>query len=276
MIETQNGSRALPYHVLDRAPLRPMPTAAFIGYHPFPPVMNLYANYSSGVISAIKSHKLCGATPNDFLYLVEYHIGYTARGPLNFGRGYYLRNGMTFNDPILAATGEKSQLPLLGSLFESETLVKLPPPDMNQNPRDMVDEVLRTEISREHGVTFRFSIEVGTRRLRRETFEWRKVTGPTGRRDPGGHKVRARYSLERLPLNPRAPSTTVAELSFNDVLSFTHLFTLELKGAGLTGELGDRWTLMVVTTALSLHLLRQLGKAEKVSGLGDAEKVDGT
>ncbi|KAL2161052.1 hypothetical protein VTH06DRAFT_8765 [Thermothelomyces fergusii] len=257
MAETQtDDARAPPYHFLDRTPLRPMPAAAFIGYHPFPPVMNLYTNYSAGVISAIKSHKLCGATPNDFLYLVEYHLGYTARGPLNFGRGYYLRNGMTFKDPILAATGEKSQLPLLGALFESETVVKLPPADMERSPREMVDEVLRAGASREHGVVFRFSVEVGAGR-RRETFEWRKTpaaaAGPAGRRDPGGHK-----------------------LSFDDVLSFTHLFTLELRGAGRTGELGDRWTLMVVTTALSIHLLRQLGKADKASGLAAAESADVT
>ncbi|KAL2139846.1 hypothetical protein VTI28DRAFT_4643 [Corynascus sepedonium] len=272
MIETQTGTMAPSFLFLDRAPLRPMPTAAFIGYHPFPPVMNLYTNYSSGVLSAIKSHKLCGATPNDFLYLVEYHIGYTSRGPLNFGRGFYLRNGMTFKDPILAATGEKSQVPLLGSFFDSETLVKLPPPDMNRNPREMVDEVLRTEITREHGVTYRFTVEVGTRWMRRETFEWRRVS--SGRREPGAHKVRARYTLQRLAADPRAPSTTVAELAFDEVLSITHLFTLELKGAGLTGELGDRWTLMVVTTALSLHLLRQTGKAEKAAALGTAERID--
>jgi len=251
--------------------------------------MNLYANYS-GLFSAIKSHKLCGARENDFLYLVEYHLGYTSRGPLNFGRGYYLRNGMTFRDPILAATGGNFPLPRLISSFDPTSLVKLPPPDMGKDPRDMVDEVLRTGTSEEHGVTFRFTIEVGARSMQREEFEWRKVPkAPGEKRDESasGYKVRTRYTLHRLAPGYPASSPSayspakyivdsdcepVAVLAFNDFLSFTHLFTLELRGAGLTGELGDRWTLMVVTTALSLHLMRQLGKTEKGT-VGAAQKT---
>jgi hypothetical protein len=34
-------------------------------------------------------------------------------------------------------------------------------------------------------------------------------------------------------------------------------------GVGLTGELGERWALMVVTTALGLYWLRQHGKTRK-------------
>ncbi|KAK4246839.1 hypothetical protein C7999DRAFT_15043 [Corynascus novoguineensis] len=262
----------------DQISLRAMPTAAFIGYRQFPPLMNLYVNYS-GILSAVKSYKLCGAVESDFRYLVEYHLGYTPRGPLNFGRGFYLRNGKNFRDPILAATGEQFPLPLLVSLFDPETVVKLPPLDMDKNPRDMVDEVLRAATSKEYGVIFRFTTEVGVKRMQRESFEWWKERAAGGgTQEEGGHKVKTRYTLHRL-----ASSTTedidgdcdlVAVLSFNHVLSVTHVFTLEMKGTGLTGELGDRWTLMVVMTALSLHLLRQLGKTGKAT-VGAAQKIYG-
>jgi hypothetical protein len=288
MSETHKDDQASCSGDSDQTSLRGVPTAAFLGYRPFPPVMNLYANYSGVLgLSAFKSHKLCGETASDFLYLVEYHVGYTPRGPLNFGRGYYLRNGTAFKDPILAATGEEFPIPLFVSLFDPETIVKLPPLDMGKNPRDMVNEVLRASTTKEHGVAFRFTVEVGLKRLKREDFEWRKMTATPGeKREEGGHKIQTRYTLHRLAHNGPTPSAstssaaqhtdsddeTLAVLEFNHLLSFTHIFRLELQGAGLTGELGDRWTLMVVTTALSLHLLRQLGKTGEAT-VGAAQKI---
>ncbi|KAK3290998.1 uncharacterized protein B0H64DRAFT_50596 [Chaetomium fimeti] len=252
--------------------------------------MNLHANYS-GVLNTIKSHKLCGASESDFLYLVEYHIGYTRRGPLNFGRGYYLRNGTTFKDDILTATGQDFRFPLLVSFVNPVTIVKIPPLETAENPRDLVDEVLDAGTTQEHGVTFRFSIEVGVKEMQRETFEWRRAAASSGRQDNEegtGHKVKSLYTLHRLAHGYTAASTStsppssgvagapdvVAMLAFNSVLSFTHLFTLELKGAGLTGELGDRWTLTAVTTALTIHLLRQLGKTPGASA-GSPQKSNG-
>ncbi|KAK4125410.1 hypothetical protein N657DRAFT_678539 [Parathielavia appendiculata] len=76
---------------------RPLPPSSDTAH--YAPVMNLYANYSGALgLSAMKSHKLCGPTESNFLYLVECHFGYTPRDPLNFGRGYYLRNGTSLKD----------------------------------------------------------------------------------------------------------------------------------------------------------------------------------
>ncbi|KAK3905056.1 hypothetical protein C8A05DRAFT_13120 [Staphylotrichum tortipilum] len=265
--------------------------AAFIGYRAFPPIMNLHINYS-GVLTAFTSQKLCGLTEDDFLYLVEVHFGFTPRGPLNFGRGFYLRNGTSNKDPILAAAGEKFRLPLLVLLFDPSTAVKMPPLDVEKNPRDMVTENLQSTKSKEHGVAFRFAIEVGTKRLRREGFEWRKPMG--SKQDGEGDSKGSRYTLIRLApgLPPPAVASSsaaaavassssappepaeevVAELTFRNVLSLKHIFTLELKGAGLTGELGERWTLMVVMTALGLNFLRQMGKTNKTT-VGAAQKL---
>ncbi|KAL2167712.1 hypothetical protein VTG60DRAFT_888 [Thermothelomyces hinnuleus] len=221
--------------------------------------MNLYVNYSGFFFSSLKSYKLCGATQSDFLYL--------------------LRNGTTFRDPVLAATGEEIPIPLLVSLFDPATVVKLPSLDMGKNPRDLVDEVLRAGSDKEHGVFFRFAVEVGAKRTQRETIEWRKAPArEQGRRSEkneegdGRHAVRTLYTLHRASPAPGRPAVvasssasiipdhaasehaddgleTLAVLSFNHVLSITHVFTLEFKGARLTGELDDRWALMVVTTS---------------------------
>ena len=297
MSSTHRNDQASGRNDLDLS-LRTIPTAAFVGYRPFPPVMNLYANYSFSIFSALKSQKLCGANESDFMYLAEYHLGYTSRGPLNFGRGLYLRNGTAFKDPVLAATGEEFPIPFLVSLFDPDTVVKLPPLNMGKdwNPRDMVTEVLSARTSKEpgHGVTFGFTVEVGVKGVERESFEWRKASAPpAGDRHEseahkGGHTTTALYTLHRLasgrPASPTSTTSagertsadgdTVAVLAFNHVLSFTHIFTLELKGAGLTGELGDRWALMVVTTALSLHYRRQFGKTGKAT-VGAAQKIHG-
>ncbi|KAK3906134.1 hypothetical protein C8A05DRAFT_12111 [Staphylotrichum tortipilum] len=289
MVDTHKdkGVQASANGDLDQAPLRTMPTAAFIGYCPFPPVMNLYVNYSF-LFSTLKSYKLCGATENDFIYLVEYHLGYTPRGPLNFGRGLYLRNGTSFTDPILTATGEEFPIPLLVSLFDPDTIVKLPPLDMDKSPRDMVNEVLRAGTSKGQGVTFKFTVEVGVKRIFRESFEWRKCSAAVGGKSEGGsHTTKSWYTLHRFVPSHRPPPTsasatkeadndceTLAVLTFNRVLSFTHQFTLELKGAGLTGELGDRWTLMVVTSALGLLYLRSSGKTGKAT-VGAAQAIHG-
>ena len=266
---------------------------AFIGYHPFPPILNLHYNYS-GILSAPNSYKLCGETEADFLYLVELHFGYSTRGPFPYGRGVYLRNGTTNKDPILAAAGEEYRIPLLVGLFDPKTAVKMPPVDREKNPRDMVTENLQSAKSKQHGVAFRFAIEVGAKRLRREGFEWRKPMGGSKADGEGEGAKGSRYTLIRLAPElppPTASSSSaaagaassssappepaeevVAELTFRNVLSVKHIFTLELKGAGLTGELGERWSLMVVMTALDLNYLRQLGRTNKTT-VGAAQKL---
>ena len=259
------------------------PTAAFFGYRPFPPVMNLYANFS-GVLSALTTHKLCGATESDFLYLAEVHFGCTPRGPLNFGRGFYLRNGTTTKAPILAAAGDEFRVPLLVGLFNPKTVVMLPPLDMEKNPTGKVTETMRSTVDKGHGVGFRFVIEVGEEKLRREEFEWRKMAG----KQDGGDKgmTGSWYTLLRLaPGCPAASSSkapplqltdedceTVAELVFGNHVFSKHIFNLELKGAGLKGELGERWALMVVMTSLGLWWLRQFGKTHKGT-VGAAQKM---
>ncbi|EAQ87499.1 hypothetical protein CHGG_04118 [Chaetomium globosum CBS 148.51] len=204
--------------------------------------MYLYGNFS-GVLQTFTTEKLCGATGDDFLYLVELHFGYTTRGPPHFGQGFYLQNGTTNKDLILAAAGDEYPIPYLIKLFDPKTSIKLPPLDTEKNPRDMVTEILRASSGKEHGVTFQFAIEVGVKKRQREEFEWRKTKGS---KDVGGHETQNRYTLYRLASNPPVASSSsapvpddtqiVAELAFRNVMNVKHIFTLELQGAGPQGR----------------------------------------
>ncbi|EGO53994.1 hypothetical protein NEUTE1DRAFT_68315 [Neurospora tetrasperma FGSC 2508] len=251
-----------------------MPSAWFSGYRPFPPVINLYGNFS-GVIDAVTTMKLCGADKNDFLYVVEIHHGLTPRGPLHFRPGLYLRNGTKTNAPILAAAGDEDREPLLMSTFSVKSLIMLPPPpDVEvKNPRDLVTEIMYAKKTSDGTVSFRFSIEVGLKMKSREEFEWRKLTGKDKT-----NTQHARFILVRPPPSSTSASSSystqeeievLADLTFCNVMSVNHLFVLELKGAAASGEMGDRWTLMVVVTALRLYWLRCYGKTNKaVVGIG--------
>ncbi|KAK3493333.1 hypothetical protein B0T13DRAFT_518065 [Neurospora crassa] len=198
---------------------------------------------------------LCGADKNDFLYVVEVHHGFTPRGPLNFRPGFYLRNGTGTEAPILAAAGDEEREPLLMSTFSVKSLIMVPPPldeddvEFNLNPRDLVTEIMYATKPSDGSVSFRFSVE-GEANTQQNT----------------------RYILTRLPSSSSTsfPSPDIlADLTFRNAISVNHLFTLELKGAACSGVMGDRWTLMVVTTALRLYWLRVYGKTNKaIVGIG--------
>ncbi|KAL2191510.1 hypothetical protein L209DRAFT_761188 [Thermothelomyces heterothallicus CBS 203.75] len=242
--------------------------AAFVGYRPFPPVLNLYGN-PSGVLDALNTFKLCGAAKNDLLYLVDVHHGFTPRGPLHFRPGLYLRNGTGTDAPILAAAGDEAREPLLIATFSVKSYIMLPPLDLEANPRDLVTEIMYATKTSDGAVSFRFTIEVGPKMKCREQFEWRKV---------GTGDAHSAFILVRPDPQSASPSPTpsaqeeteiLAKLLFRNVMSLNHLFTLELKRAGGSGEMGDRWTLMVVVTALRLYWLRAYGKTNKlVVGIG--------
>ncbi|KAK3316919.1 hypothetical protein B0H66DRAFT_605187 [Apodospora peruviana] len=304
-------------------------TVAFYGYTPFPPLMALYTDYS-GLTAPLRTLRLCGggggtSKADQLLYIVDIHYGYTPRGPLQFRPGLYLRNGATAKAPILAAAGDDARRPVLVSTFSLESVIQLPPVDLEaKNPtRDLVTEVLRASTtsitcsgiescSSTRLVTFRFAIEVGVKMREREDFEWvdasglgrsKKAPPAAAAQDSGGSSSSAsaaaavgtdtttkgtRFVLLRCPGSLRtatssrrsesAPSSSssmaaddlpndqgqiLAELVLTTAWSWNRLFSLELKGAGRTGELGDRWALMVVMTALRIYWLRSYGKTGK-------------
>lgn len=178
------------------------------------------------------------------------HVGYTPRGPLNFKPDLYLPNGTTKKEPIFGAAGDISVQPIFFSTFNLDSAIMLPQLDLEANPRNLVTEIMHASTASEHVVAFRFSVDVGIKRIGREEFEWRKTKSD-------GVDTKSRYALVRLAsasvASPSASSSsplslsateshqTVAELVFANLTSLKHIFSLELKGAaGHTGELGER------------------------------------
>ncbi|KAM7182552.1 hypothetical protein V8F33_014225, partial [Rhypophila sp. PSN 637] len=266
--------------------------ATFYGYTPFPPLMTFYTDFSGVPFTHVR---LCGgggttnskaaADRDQRLYMVDVHPGYTPRGSLHFRPGLYLRNGTTTEAPILAAAGDKDRLPLhaLVSTFSLEGVILLPPVDAEEatNPtRDLVTEVIRASTtstaaaangmmeSTRRVVTFHFAIEVGVKMREREEFEWVDSSGLSSKHTRFVllrccSRFPASSSSSNIQAAAAAADDVLAELVFDNVMSWNRLFSLELKGAGRTGELGDRWALIVVMTALRICWVRMQGMTTK-------------
>ncbi|KAH7626158.1 hypothetical protein B0T09DRAFT_392531 [Sordaria sp. MPI-SDFR-AT-0083] len=217
------------------------------------------------------TYKLCGADKSDFLYVVEVHHGFTPRGPLNFRPGFYLRNGTGTEAPILATAGDEEREPLLMSTFSVKSLIMVPPPldeddvEFNLNPRDLVTEIMYATTTSDGSVSFRFSVEVGPK-MKHSRYILIRLQPSSSSTSPSSPSPSSSIAQEE--------SDILADLTFRNAMSLQHLFTLELKGAACSGVMGDRWTLIVVTTALRLYWLRIYGKTNKVV-VGIGQKLRG-
>lgn len=251
----------------------------------FPPVMNAYGQWGK-----IRSFNLCGATEKDRLCHVEMHTGYSGKPPLGTRPGVVLYDGKDSKAPVLAAAGYDSYRAASSLGFNSRSVV-LMPPSVTGGVGVVEDGGLVAEqmpaLVRWGKVVFVFFVEVvgagGV--VRRERFGWWKVgKGTDETAKEGGFKLVA------LPptgdgvnaLGQGITSSYVAEgADGGEVLAFLtwrrlfpkfkHAFTLELLGRGQSGELGERWNLMVVITALRVWALRLNGKTKTgVIGAGEA------
>ncbi|KAK3903693.1 hypothetical protein C8A05DRAFT_14343 [Staphylotrichum tortipilum] len=247
-------------------------------YHPFPAIMTASSDWGQ-----FKTFNLCGVTSHDRLYLIEAHLGYSGKAPLGTRPGLLLHNGTSKNDPILAAAGDESQFAARAYSFCNNSLILMPPlPDAGPLSADggLVTEWLRASVNDAKEVTFTFGIEVGNphkEEVRRERFEWRKIErGTDEAAKEGGYRLVAASDASGPPegtpaavasssLSPDAGGRDVlALLSWSKRFSTSRqVFSLELLGRGQSGELGERWALMVVMTALRLLVMRIAGKTAK-------------
>ncbi|KAI0805290.1 hypothetical protein GGR55DRAFT_287684 [Xylaria sp. FL0064] len=206
------------------------------------------------------------------------HSGYSLKKPLYEKQGLYLYNGPTTSHPLLAAIGDDS------SLFRT-----IP---MNNNSRiylpalktgELTKEMMRAYITPDKHVGFRFSIEVGTGlKLHRQEFVWKTINKTERDEDAehGGFKLffsssNNEQNTSSGESSSQGASTSSATTSSDEVLAILewrrfltspkHPFDLKLVGAGLSGKLGERWTLMVLITALRLWELHARGKSQKGS-----------
>jgi hypothetical protein len=259
-------------------------------YAPFPPVMNAYYVYS---MAGLKSITLCGTNEKDRLYCIEVHTGWSTKRPLGFMRpGVHIHNGPTMKDPVLVAAGDLSMDAAKIYHFSLESIVLLPPLNeaTDEDMGNMVTETMSasTVPGDKDAIAFRFEIEVedvdGGKRLR-EGFEWRSVK----KQDKDPHAVEGGFKLLRLdrdhqrahaapPSSPQAvvqegiENNVVAVLAWAKMTAIKHAFSLQLLGHGLSGALGERWTLMVVATAARLWTLHGTGRATR-TGTKIGEKM---
>ncbi|KAI1421669.1 hypothetical protein F5Y12DRAFT_766366 [Xylaria sp. FL1777] len=257
-------------------------TSTTLAYCPFPPVMKVYYQWN---LAGLNTFHVCGENQQDRLFAVRVHTGYSMSEPLGERQGLYLYDGPTTKDPLLAAVGDDSVL--FRSLpVNNNSCIYLPA----RKTRGLTEEMMRAYITTDKHAAFRFSVEVGSGlKMHRQAFEWRNITKSEvdDSAEHGGFKLF--FSSENPEQNvPNGESsrqgahTSSAAASDDEVLAILewrrfltspkHPFDLKLAGSGLSGKLSERWTLMVLVTALRLWELHARGKSQKGS-VAIAEKL---
>ncbi|KAH6635953.1 hypothetical protein F5144DRAFT_628057 [Chaetomium tenue] len=209
----------------------------------FPPTLNAYGQWGK-----IRSFNPCGATEDHRLCHVEVHTGYSGKPPLGTRPGVVLYNGKDSKAPVLAA-----------ACYDSEEM-----PALVRGGR----------------VVFVFEVEVevgGGEGVRRERFGWWKVgKGTEEEAKEGGFRLVALSTGGDVGADSAGQGGSscyvpegadggevLAFLTWRRLFpKFKHAFTLELLGRGRSGELGERWNLMVVITALRIWALRLNGRTK--------------
>lgn len=200
--------------------------------------------------------------------------------PYQDEEGFILHNGVTRQDPVLAAACDVTVFEQRVNPFSNESNILLPPLPKKHNVKGSTTvsetETMIGKSTANNGVAFRFSIEAG-RSMRRGKFEWR--SGGEGR------DGRVAWELMRLPsVSRRIPpeGEVIAKLSWSpsslknvvNPLSVNPIFTLQLMNSLESGLLGERCVLTVVMSALRLWHLRMKGK-DRRSYIRIGEKSQG-
>ncbi|KAF7537374.1 hypothetical protein G7054_g3779 [Neopestalotiopsis clavispora] len=220
----------------------------------FPPSFNAYYQWKF-----TKTFHL-GESRDHPLYAVRTHSGWSG------SPGIVLHSGPSDKDPPLAAAGQETQ-------WSKHSIIVLPP--LPGSDAASSTEFMRTNVGWKH-TSYPFSIEVtsgATGRLKREGFEWRQSHG--GEIKQLGKCSRG-WKLVRLSAEAAGPGgereerahgassdgkEIVAVWAFYSGWSMTKSFKFQFLGSGLTGELGERWSVMAVITALRMWYLHFQGIA---------------
>ncbi|KAI1395276.1 hypothetical protein F4819DRAFT_198425 [Hypoxylon fuscum] len=250
-------------------------TSVPVAYRPFPPV--IHARYQWKLS---KTFHLYSEKPDDRVFAVSTHAGYTGRYPRAV-----LHNGPNDKDPILAVAREETPATSIDR-YSLNSVIELPPVDSSTNSGELVKEIMQTHTVGQNGVGYWFPIEVNHGgKMRNENFEWRKTKkGSDDDLQGGGFKL-LRLSSQEVEANSGSSGATssthrataedghevVAVFKWNNTLTnMMHPFEVHFVGDALSGSLGERWSLMVVITALRLWWLHAGFRANrKTAELGE-------
>ncbi|KAI0126099.1 hypothetical protein BJ170DRAFT_633806 [Xylariales sp. AK1849] len=227
----------------------------------FPPTFNAY--YQKKITTTFH----LGEHAKEPLYALRTHAGWSGLP------GIVLHNGPSDTDPPLAAAGNEN-------VWSKHTVVILPP--LPGTTEESSNEFMRTNVSWKT-ITYPFTIDVGEgQNTRRENFEWRHSRG-------GEIKELDRHSwgwkLVRLTAHAPGPGgernerpvgatsdgkEVVAVWARYSGWSLTKAFKFQFLGSGATGEMGERWAVMAVITALRIWYLEWQGTSASGSSAGAA------
>ncbi|KAK9771986.1 hypothetical protein SCAR479_11305 [Seiridium cardinale] len=226
----------------------------------FPPHFNAYYQWKF-----TKTFHL-GQSKDQPLYAVRTHTGWSGTP------GIVLHNGPSDKDPPLAAAGDENS-------WSKHSTIILPP--LPGSDAKSSTEFMRTNVSWKT-VSYPFTIEVGHGpNARRENFEWRQSRGgeikELDKHSRGWKLVRLRANAEGSggERSARSHGATsdgkeiVAVWTWHSGWSMTKSFKFQFLGSALTGEMGERWSVMAVITALRMWYLHFAG----VSSSGAANGV---
>lgn len=266
-------------------------------YVTFPTAVNVFFSWRK-----LKHFYICGETKEDKRFYVDVHVGITGKGPLGHRPGYYLHRGPDRDhDPVVGAVGYETQHEAGLYSLSADSIVVLPPYDA-YNPKSTQMTVEAMVVSTTSGPdpgpgpgddhsrrsVFSFLIEVGVKTLLREKFQWRQIKkGEGSRAELVGFKLirmspRSHHGGESAS-SADAETTETTEVTNNEeavaILEWKNTirwlgpmdyfsmqpFSLHFVGSGKLGQLGDRWALMTVLTALRLDYLHKMGRTNPTS-----------
>ncbi|EEP79683.1 predicted protein [Uncinocarpus reesii 1704] len=232
-------------------------------YRPFPATLTAYYQWKVTRVYHL------GTSDNHKLFAVSVYAGISDKGPDR--PCTVLHNGPSEKDHTLAVAGE----PAVWDMKSALSSISLPPltstePDQTTSPTATEAAVTPVHETMVPGVLddgktviFRFAVEVGhpkTGGYRRETFEWRMLKEHELHDVKHGFKlVRSHAGAEAAPLGVLGDDDgeieVVAVAGWKRMLALSKPFNLQFMGSGQTGELGDRFAVMVVITSLRLWYL---------------------
>ncbi|KAL1911103.1 hypothetical protein Sste5344_002901 [Sporothrix stenoceras] len=216
---------------------------------------------------------LCDGTTHEKLFRKSVYLGVFGKGLLGRGSGFQLHHGPSKDDPILGAVGDKTPGQTKAFYCDPDSVIIIPQygsqgSDSTQSSTTFMTATSVPSPCAEDGgrrSVFEFSVETGIG-MKRETFQWRQIEkgDDMATASLGGFKLVRAAAADNADKDSH--EDTLALLKWNrGWLGLPSAFsmepgTLHFVGDGDQAQLGHRWALMAVLTAVRLLDMYMLGR----------------
>lgn len=213
-------------------------------HHPIPAKLDAYYQ-----IKLTRTYHL-GEDTNTKLFAISNYAGKGISSKSPDRPCVVIHNGADAETPALAVAGEEK-----GWTLQSLVSIVTLPGVVDTKP---LTELMHTSILDDREtVVHRFSIEVGQPgQFRRENFEWRRMA----KNEMEDYKNS--WKLIRLSIDGGGSDhgSTVATAGWKSMISITKPFSFRLADVALGSQLGDRWAIMALATALRIWFMDVQGR----------------